>query len=280
MAMITQQRITASYHRLLDRFGKPDEKSALDRGTPLELPSEAGLMNSAIDDARNPSAGTAYLRAALELAGLDQRNAETRDVNVVARLRERGVSGREIAHHRGLQSAQAAKQRYERLTSQPEVRIYAFRAADQTGAMAWCAGRAASWSVRDRHDRLQSGGAAAYSGRTLELRYGPVDIPVMEPHLRAYALVNGRRVATTAAVQTDSLRRMSIVVSQAVTAGRPCPETQNVHHPYQRDPRRSAALPVFPCPPTVSQQRTAGCPPDSRSRGSVAGDAPRPAIET
>jgi hypothetical protein len=42
-----------------------------------------------------------------------------------------------------------------------------------------------------------------YSGRTLELRYGPADIPVMEPHLRAYALVNGRRIAPTAAVQVE-----------------------------------------------------------------------------
>jgi hypothetical protein len=42
-----------------------------------------------------------------------------------------------------------------------------------------------------------------YSGRTLELRYGPAAIPVMEPHLRAYALVNGRRVAPTAAVQIE-----------------------------------------------------------------------------
>jgi len=28
-----------------------------------------------------------------------------------------------------------------------------------------------------------------YSGCTLELRYAPVDIPIMEPHLRADALV-------------------------------------------------------------------------------------------
>jgi hypothetical protein len=42
-----------------------------------------------------------------------------------------------------------------------------------------------------------------YSGCTLELRKGPVDIPIMEPHLRAYALVNGRLVATTTALQID-----------------------------------------------------------------------------
>jgi hypothetical protein len=73
---------------LLQSFGKPREKSALDRGVPLDRPSEADLMNRAID-------------------------------------------------------------------------------------------------------------------RTLELRYGPADIPVMEPYLRAYALVNGRRIAVTEAVQIE-----------------------------------------------------------------------------
>jgi hypothetical protein len=34
-----------------------------------------------------------------------------------------------------------------------------------------------------------------------EVRYGPADTCIMDPHLRAYALVNGRRIATTAAVQ-------------------------------------------------------------------------------
>lgn len=109
--MITQQRMAAAYQRLLDRFGTLSEKNALNFGAPLERPTEADLIDRAIDDAKNPSAGTTDLRAALELAGLDQRNAQTREINVVARLRERGVSWREIAHHRGLQSAQAAQQR-------------------------------------------------------------------------------------------------------------------------------------------------------------------------
>jgi hypothetical protein len=41
------------------------------------------------------------------------------------------------------------------------------------------------------------------SGRKLELRYGPVDAEPMPPHLRAYALVNGRRIAPTAVVQKE-----------------------------------------------------------------------------
>ncbi len=40
-----------------------------------------------------------------------------------------------------------------------------------------------------------------YSGRTLELRYGPVEAEVAPAYLRAYVLVNGRRIPATAAVQ-------------------------------------------------------------------------------
>jgi hypothetical protein len=204
MAMITQQRITAAYHRLLERFGTPSEKSAVNRRATLELPTEADLMSRAIDDARNPSAGTTDLRAALELAGLDQRNAETREINVVARLRERGVSWREVAHHRGLQSAQAAKQRYERLARQPEIVIYAFRPADEENAP-WHGAQDALPDGLYETGTIDFNPAAQrpYSGRTLELRYGPADLPVMEPHLRAYAHVNGRRVAATAGIQIE-----------------------------------------------------------------------------
>lgn len=204
MTVITQQRITAAYQRLLDRFGAPGEKTAPLRGAPLRLPTEADLMNRAIDDAGDSSAGTTDLRAALELAGVDQRNAETREINVVAHLRERGVSWREIAHHRGLQSAQAAKQRYERLARQPEIVIYAFRAADETGAP-WHGAPDALPDGQYETGTIDFNPAAPrpYSGRTLELRYGPAEFPVMEPHLRAYALVNSRRVAATADVQTE-----------------------------------------------------------------------------
>lgn len=204
MVMITEQRITAAYHRLLDRFGSPDEKNALSRNAPLERPTEADLMNRALDDASSSSAGTTDLRAALELAGLDQRNAETREINVIARLRERGVSWREIAHHRGLQSAQAAQQRYERLARQPDAVIYAFRAADEGGAP-WHGAPDALPAGQYETGTIDFNPASQrpYSGRTLELRYGPVDFPVMEPHMRAYALVNGRRVAATADVQIE-----------------------------------------------------------------------------
>ena len=204
VTVITRQRITAAYERLLDRFGTPAEKSALDLGAPLERPAEADLINRAIHNAKDPSAGTSELRAALELAGLDQRAAETREINVVARLRERGVSWREIAHHRGLQSAQAAQQRYDRLTRPPEAVIYAFRAADEPGAP-WHGTPDALPADQYQTGWIDFNPAVPrpYSGRRLELRYGPAAIPVMEPHLRAYALVNGRRIAATAAVQIE-----------------------------------------------------------------------------
>lgn len=202
--MITKQRVTAAYERLIDRFGTPAEKTALDRGAPLERPAEADLINRAIDNARDPSAGTTELRAALELAGLDQRSAETREINVLARLRERGVSWREIAHHRGLQSAQAAQQRYDRLTRPPEAVIFAFRAADEPGAP-WHGTPDALPADQHETGRIDFNPAMPrpYSGRRLELLYGPAGIEVMEPHLRAYALVNGRRIAVTKAVQIE-----------------------------------------------------------------------------
>lgn len=202
--MITKQRVTAAYERLLDRFGTPAEKSALDRNRPLARPPEADLINRAIDNARDPSAGTTELRAALELAGLDQRTAETREINVVARLRERGVSWREIAHHRGLQSAQAAQQRYDRLTRPPEAVIYAFRAADEPGAP-WHGTPNALPADQCETGWIEFNPAVPrpYSGRRLELVYGPAGIEVMEPHLRAYALVNGRRIAVTKDVQVE-----------------------------------------------------------------------------
>src|SRR6202034_367981 len=95
--MQTDATITRAYHRLLEHFGTEEEKTLLDGGKPpLGLPSEAELMQRAEREAHDPAAGTAYLRAALELAGRDQRHAETREINIVARLRERGVPWREI----------------------------------------------------------------------------------------------------------------------------------------------------------------------------------------
>jgi hypothetical protein len=203
--VLTHERIVNAYHRLLESFGAPGEKDGPDGDLPLGRPTEAELMNRAIEDAnRNPLVGTTELRAALELAGLDQRLAETREMNIVTLLRARHVSWREIAHHRGLQSSQAAKQRYDRLARQPEVVVYAFRAAEKAGA---------PW--HGDPDALPDGqyetgtidfnppSPRPFSGLTLEVRYGAVAAEIMPPYLRAYARVNGRQVAVTSAVQQE-----------------------------------------------------------------------------
>lgn len=203
--MLTHERIVNAYRRLLESFGGQGETAVPDGDAALGQPTEAELMNRAIEDAsRNPSVGTTDLRAALELAALDQRLAETREMNIVTLLRAREVSWREIAHHRGLQSAQAAKQRYDRLARQPEVVVYAFRAAGKADG---------PW--HGDPDALPDGGYETgtldfnppsprpFSGLTLEVRYGTVAAEIMPPYLRAYAKVNGRQVAVTSAVQLE-----------------------------------------------------------------------------
>lgn len=89
---------------------------------------------------------------------------------MIAHLRERGVPWREIAHHRGLQSAQAAQQRYERLTRPPEAVIYAFRAADEPGAP-WHGTPDALTAGQYQTGTIDFNPAAPrpYSGRMLEL---------------------------------------------------------------------------------------------------------------
>ena len=164
-------------------------------------------MGRAVREAvEDPAVGTANLRAALELAAQDQSHAEGRERNVVSLLRARGVAWREIAYHRGLRSAQAAQQRYERLTQNeaPEVVIYAFREAGRADAP-WHGDPDALPDGRFRTGSIDFNPAMPrpFSGCTLELRYGPVAADIMPAYLRAYALVNGRRIAPTAAIQNE-----------------------------------------------------------------------------
>jgi hypothetical protein len=81
------------------------------------------------------------------------------------------VSWREVAHHRGLQSAPAAQQRYERLTRPPEAVIYAFRTADEPGAP-WHGPPDALPDGHYQTGTIDFNPAAPrpYSGRALELR--------------------------------------------------------------------------------------------------------------
>ena len=152
----------------------------------------------------NPSVSTADLRSALELARLDQRLAETMEMRILTLLRARQVSWREIAHHRGLQSAQAAKQRYDRLVRQPEVVVYAFRAAGKADAL-WHGDPDALPDGQYETGTLDFNPPSPrpFSGLALEVRYGTVRAEMMPPCLHAYARVNGRQVAVTSAVQQE-----------------------------------------------------------------------------
>jgi hypothetical protein len=205
--MITKEMVTAAYHRLLNDLGTEKERTAISRNEPRDLPSEAELMSRAASRAAlDSSTGTNHLRAALELAGRDQEHAESREINLVALLRDRGVSWREIAYHRGLRSAQAAQQRHDRLqlSRAPETLIYAFRDAG-TKDTPWHGDPDALPVGRFDTGMLDFNPSMPrpFSGRTLEVRYGTVDAEVMPSYLRAYALVSGRRLATTADVQVE-----------------------------------------------------------------------------
>lgn len=60
-----------------------------------------------------------------------------------------------------------------------------------------------SWQFRTGQIDFNPSVARPFSGKTLELRYGQVDAEVMPSYLRTYALVDGRRIAPTAAVQVE-----------------------------------------------------------------------------
>ena len=140
----------------------------------------------------------------MSLLAIDRWEAESREASLIALARRRGLPWREIALHLGLDSGQAAQQRAERLTRPPATLIYAFRAADDDGA---------PW--HGNPDALPPGEyeigtiffhparPGPFSGRLLELRYGPVDDQCEPSYLRAYATVNNRRVAATTAVQKE-----------------------------------------------------------------------------
>jgi hypothetical protein len=196
------EMITLAHRRLTDRFGTPQERR--EPGVP---PSAGTLIQRVLKAAPSSSSSAAAdvdLRAAVALLPIDRWEAESREVDLIALARKRGLSWREIAAHLGLDSGQAAQQRAERLTSPPATLIYAFRAADEDGA---------PW--RGNPDALPAGEyetgtiffhparPGPFSGRLLELRYGPVDDRCEPSYLRAHATVNNRRVAATAAVQKE-----------------------------------------------------------------------------
>jgi hypothetical protein len=115
----------------------------------MRLPPEGVLMDRAVDKAgREPSADISDLLAALELAGRDQENAVSREARVVGHLRRQGVSWQTIAGHRGLRSAQAAQQRYQRQHGTSPIDL-CLRPADQDDAPG-TAIQISSWPVWGR----------------------------------------------------------------------------------------------------------------------------------
>lgn len=217
--MLTKDLITQAYQRLLGQLGDEDERSAIERGRPDRLPTEAELIRRAVrDDGDHPAADPADLLAALQLTAQDQSNAEGREVNVVSRLRSKDVSWRVIAQYRGLESAQAARQRYERLARRSptahqagtpgtmvveDTLVYAFRIAGEAEATWYgepelvTAGPHETVSFSFVPDLPRP----PFSGRTLDFRVGRVRAEVLPGHLRAYPLVGNRRVGMTAATQ-------------------------------------------------------------------------------
>jgi hypothetical protein len=128
----------------------------------------------------------------------------SRELNVMELLRQRGVSWREIAWHRGLDSAQRAQQRFQRLSRRPAILIYAFRIADEPD-VPWH-GNVDALAPDEYETGLIDFNPARpgpYSGKTLEVRYGDVGDDGMEPYLRGFAMVNNRRIGTRADVQQE-----------------------------------------------------------------------------
>jgi len=193
------EMITLAHRRLTRRFG-----TAQERRTPGAPPPAGTLIQRVLKAALSPqpAADDADLRAALALLAIDRWEAESREASLIALARRRGLSWREIALHLGLDSGQAAQQRAERLTRPPATLIYAFRAADQERAP-WHGNPDAAPPGEYETGTIFFNPArpGPFSGRLLELRYGPVDEQCEPSYLRAYATVNNRRVATTTAVQ-------------------------------------------------------------------------------
>lgn len=199
--MQRNELIDLAQRRLVGRFGTSAER----RGLPLAPPAGeliARVIAAAASEA--PTADDTDIRSALTLVAADRWATESRELNLITLARQGRMPWREIAQHLGLGSEQAAQQRYQRLARSPETLIYAFRVAGEKDT---------PW--HGRPDALPDGEyqtgtiyfqpsqAGPFSGQTLELRYGPVDLPCEPGHLRAYAQVRNRRIAPTTEVQQE-----------------------------------------------------------------------------
>ena len=198
--MSRPEMINEALQRLIDHHGTEDNR---------RVPHEAviaELINSTVRATVEDDSADALedLRAAMLLVAPDQQAADSREVNVTELLRRRGISWREIAWRRGLGSAQRAQQRFQHLTRGPTVLIYAFRIAGKD-AEPWHGdpGALAEGSYQTGMINFMPEQTGPYSGRTLDVRYGDIGDDGMEPYLRAYAMVNYRRIGLRAEIQYE-----------------------------------------------------------------------------
>jgi hypothetical protein len=195
--MQRSELIALAQRRLLERFGT---------ATQQRDPQPGELIERVVTDAASsrPIADDTDIRAAMTLVAAARQDGEAREAKLITLARRRGMPWREIASHLGFDSSQAAQQRHKRLTSSPDTLIYAFRVADEKDAP-WH-GDADALSAREYETgtiHFNPAERVPFSGRMLEVRYGPVDLECMPTHMRAYALINNRRIAPTAAVQQE-----------------------------------------------------------------------------
>jgi len=189
-------RVAVANVHLLKRFSSADELKQ-------SPPDAATLIRRVVSAAASaqPTAGVDDVRCALALVAVDRADVEMREVNLIEVARRRGMSWRDIAWSLGLDSAQAAQKRFQKLTQEPEILVYAFRVA---GDKAWHGKPDLLPNGRYEVGRLDFNPARPSSFRgSLELRYGPVDEECPPAPMRVYALVNTRRVPLTTAVQDE-----------------------------------------------------------------------------
>lgn len=192
---ITQQ-VTKAAARLFTRYCTAEERK--------QPPPPAAVLISRVVTAAaspKPTADAADLRAALALVAADQWATESRELNLIKLARDRGMSWRDIAWSLGLDSPQAAEKRFQRLARPPETLIYAFRVAESDEPWYGKPDALPTGSYETGFIDFNPARPGPFRGHTLELRYGPVEEECLPGPMRAYALVNNRRIAATAVVQ-------------------------------------------------------------------------------
>ncbi|PSK99412.1 hypothetical protein CLV63_103136 [Murinocardiopsis flavida] len=117
-----QKRVYTALFRITERHASGEAKARWDeRHMPMEpldaIRRVANLAGGSGDpEPGAPPVDTADLTAALSLAPRARAEVEALEAGLIDTARGRGMTWQEIAFGLGLNSAQAARQRYERLT--------------------------------------------------------------------------------------------------------------------------------------------------------------------